>query len=62
VFIVAGFEFDRQSGSHRCYIKDGISRPVVIPTYDEVPVSIINNNLKTAGISRNEYFKLLAQT
>jgi len=33
--------------------------PVVIPTYDEVPVSIIRNNLKTAGISRDEYFKLL---
>ncbi len=27
----------------------------------EVPVSIIRNNLKTAGISRDEYFRLLAQ-
>lgn len=31
----------------------------MIPTYDEVPVSIIRNNLKTAGISREEYFRLL---
>ena len=57
--MTAGFRFARQSGSHRSYVKDGVSRPIVIPTYDEVPVSIIRNNLKTAGISREEYFKLL---
>jgi predicted RNA binding protein YcfA (HicA-like mRNA interferase family) len=59
VFLVAGFRFVRQHGSHRSYAKEGIARPVVIPTYDEIPVSIIRNNLKTAGISRDEYFKLL---
>jgi hypothetical protein len=36
-----------------------VARPIVIPTYDEVPVSIIRNNLKTAGITREEYFVLL---
>lgn len=60
VFLADGFRFARQQGSHRSYVKTGIARPVVIPTYDEVPVSIIRNNLKTAGISRDEYFKLLA--
>jgi len=59
VFLAVGFRFARQEGSHRSYIKPGVSRPVVIPTYDEVPVSIIRNNLKTAGISRDEYFRLL---
>ena len=61
VFLAAGFQFVRQEGSHRSYLKTGIARPVVIPTYDEVPVSIIRNNLKTAGITRDEYFRLLAQ-
>jgi hypothetical protein len=42
-------------------VKAGIARPVVIPTYREVPVFIIRNNLKTAGISRDEYFHLLGQ-
>jgi len=60
VFLAAGFRFARQQGSHRSYVKAGIARPVVIPTYAEVPVSIIRNNLKTAGISRDEYFKLLS--
>jgi len=59
VFLAAGFQFARQEGSHRSYTKPGILRPVVIPTYDEVPVSIIRTNLKTAEISRDEYFRLL---
>jgi predicted RNA binding protein YcfA (HicA-like mRNA interferase family) len=59
IFLASGFKFARQEGSHRSYTKPGISRPLVIPTYDEVPVSIIKNNLKTAGISREEYFRLL---
>jgi predicted RNA binding protein YcfA (HicA-like mRNA interferase family) len=59
VFLAAGFRFARQEGSHRSYVKSGVSRPIVIPTYDEIPVSIIRNNLKTAGISRDEYFRLL---
>ncbi|MFT5366778.1 MAG: putative RNA binding protein YcfA (HicA-like mRNA interferase family) [Candidatus Latescibacterota bacterium] len=59
VFLAAGFRFVRQAGSHRSYVKEGISRPVVIPTYKEIPVSIIRTNMKTAGISRDEYFRLL---
>jgi len=59
VFLSVGFRFVRQKGSHRSYVKQGGIRPVVIPTYKEVPVAIIRNNLKTAGISRDEYFELL---
>ena len=61
VFLAAGFQFARQEGSHRSYTKPGVLRPIVIPTYDEIPVSIIRNNLKTAGISRDEYFRFLEQ-
>ena len=59
VFLAAGFQFARQQGSHRSYLKSGVARPVVIPTYSAVPVFIIRNNLKTAGLSREEYFRLL---
>jgi predicted RNA binding protein YcfA (HicA-like mRNA interferase family) len=59
VFLAAGFKFARQEGSHRSYTKPGVLRPIVIPAYDEVPVSIIRVNLKTAGITREEYFRLL---
>lgn len=59
MFLAAGFIFARHEGSHRSYTKRGVLRPVVIPTYDEVPLFIIRNNLKSAGISRDEYFRLL---
>jgi len=41
------------------YTKLGIPSPVVIPDWTEVPVFIIKNNLRTADISREEYFELL---
>ena len=61
VFLAAGFAFVRQEGSHRSYVKPGVARPVVIPAYKEVPVFIIRGNLKTAGLSRDEYFALRAK-
>jgi predicted RNA binding protein YcfA (HicA-like mRNA interferase family) len=61
VFLKVGFRFARQEGSHRSYIKAGVSRPIVIPMYREIPVSIIKSNLKTAGISREQYFELLGK-
>ena len=41
------------------FVKGGVLRPVVIPKYAAVPVFIIKNNLRTAGISRERYFELL---
>jgi hypothetical protein len=38
-----------------------VNRPVVIPKYAAVPVFIIKNNLRTAGISRDRYFELLEE-
>ena len=57
----AGFRCVRTEGAHFVYVKVGIARPVVIPGWDEVPVFIIKNNLRTAGLSRDEYFTLLSQ-
>ena len=59
VFEMAGFALDRTEGDHFVYVKDGVPRPVIIPDYDEVPVFIIRNNMRTANMSRDEYFALL---
>ncbi len=59
VFEKKGFMFDRQAGDHLVYVRDDVKRPIVIPTYSQVPVFIILNDLKTAGISRKEYLALL---
>ena len=61
IFELEGFVFDRQSGDHLIYVKRGISRAIVIPIYKEVPVFIIKNNMRTAGITRERYFELLAR-
>jgi predicted RNA binding protein YcfA (HicA-like mRNA interferase family) len=59
VFEKAGFQCVRSEGDHFVYTKPGISRPVVIPDWPEVPVFIIKNNLRTANMSREEYFEIL---
>jgi predicted RNA binding protein YcfA (HicA-like mRNA interferase family) len=62
VFKKAGFKLSRHKGSsHRVYTKKGVDRPIIILTYSEVSVTIIANNLKTAGISREKYFELLEE-
>jgi len=59
VFEKAGFECVRSEGDHFVYTKEGVIRPIVIPDWPEVPVFIIKNNLRSAGLSREEYFELL---
>jgi predicted RNA binding protein YcfA (HicA-like mRNA interferase family) len=54
-----GYVLDRQRGDHLIYVKAGTARPLVIPAYSEVPVFIIKNLLRTAGMSRDRYFELL---
>ncbi len=46
---------------HFIYTKKGVARPVVIPNWKEVPVFIVKNNLRTASMSREEYFALLKE-
>ena len=59
VFEKAGFKRVRTEGDHFVYTKQGVLRPVVIPDWKAVPVFIIKNNLRTAGLTREEYFALL---
>jgi len=59
VFKKAGFSIDREEGDHIIMEKHDVKRPIVIPKYDEVGVDIIKANLRTAEISRKEYFELL---
>ena len=54
-----GFTFNRQHGDHLIYTKPGLKRPLVIPMYKAVPVFIIKNLLRTAGMTRERYFELL---
>ena len=59
VFEKDGFQLQQTRGDHLVYTKPGIPRPLVIPMYDQVPVFIIRNNLRSARMSRERYFELL---
>jgi len=59
IFEAEGFVLVRTEGDHMVFTKRGVSRPIVIPKYSAIPVFIIKNNLRTAGISRDRYFELL---
>ena len=59
VFELYGCEYRRKKGSHHILICPGARRAVVIPEYNEIDVEIIKNNMRTAGMTREEYFDLL---
>ena len=59
VFEKKGFVYVRTQGDHLVYQKAGLLRPIIIPKYKEIPEFIILKNLKTAGITRDEYLQLL---
>lgn len=59
VFEKFGWTYQRTKGDHMIFIKKNFVRPIVIPKYKTIPVFIIKNNLRTAKISNEEYFKLL---
>jgi predicted RNA binding protein YcfA (HicA-like mRNA interferase family) len=56
-----GCSLARIEGDHYIFTKEGIFRPIVVPTRKQLPTFIILNNLKTLKISRNDYLKLLKQ-
>jgi predicted RNA binding protein YcfA (HicA-like mRNA interferase family) len=61
VFEAEGFVCVRTESDHIVYVKPGVTRPIVIPKYAAVPIFIIKNNLRSAGMSRERYFELLGK-
>ena len=61
IFERDGFRQVRQEGSHIILKKSGVTRALVVPAYDAVPVFVIRNNMRTAGMTRERFFELLAQ-
>lgn len=55
-FLIAhGCEFAREKGDHRVYWKKGLKRPIIVPRDTSLPAFIILNNLRTLGVTREEY-------
>ena len=60
IFEKFGCHYVRQKGDHLIYHHPDAKRPVVIPRYDEIPVSVIRNKMRTVGMSREQNFQLRA--
>lgn len=54
-----GCRFVRHKGSHRIYWRDDQVRPIVIPTYKQVPEFVIRNILRQLHIDVETYLRIL---
>jgi predicted RNA binding protein YcfA (HicA-like mRNA interferase family) len=61
VFQLYGCEYIRKKGSHHVLRYPNAKRAVVIPKYAEIDADIIKSNMRTVGMTREEYFELLEQ-
>ena len=59
IFEKFGCTYVRKKGSHHILTCPDAKRAIVIPEYNEVDIDIIKNNMRTAGMSREQYFDLL---
>jgi len=57
--LYAGCVFKREKGDHRVYWRADLNRPIILPTYKNLPLFIIRNNLKTLGVTVEEYLEIL---
>lgn len=57
--LYVGCHYERKRGDHRIYWRSDLKRPVVFPEDQEIPVFIIRNNLRTIGITPEEYLDIL---
>ncbi|MBU6321684.1 MAG: type II toxin-antitoxin system HicA family toxin [Patescibacteria group bacterium] len=53
--LAVGCEFKGETGDHRKYKKPGLLRPIIIPREKDLPTFIILNNLRTLGVSKEDF-------
>lgn len=55
-----GLHCVRKKGGHEMWRRDGMTRTVVFQTHvDPVPEIVIRTNMRTLGLSRDEFVRLL---
>ena len=59
IFERLGFKIDRFHGDHVVMNRKGAIRPIVFQAIKDVPVFQIENNLKIAKITKEEYLLVL---
>lgn len=56
-----GCTFKRQKGSHLIYVRDDLVHPIVVPAKKNLSRTVIQSNLKTLGIDRDKYLRILSE-
>ena len=56
-----GCHLVRQRGDHRVWDRSDLIRPVIVRAKKDLPVFEIKSNLRTLGISSQEYLNMLNQ-
>lgn len=60
VLAALGLECVRTKGGHEAWSKPGMLRPVIFQTHvNPVPEFIIRSNLRSLGITREEFLRIL---
>ena len=59
--IYVGCVFVGQKGSHMKYDRSDLRRPIIFPAGKETYPSIIRSNLRTLGISTDEFEEILKE-
>ena len=54
-----GCVYARTKGDHRIYRRSDLTRPIVIPRHDPLSPGMIENNLRTLGITKVEFEKMI---
>ena len=58
-----GLTYVRTKGGHEMWYKEGMLRNVVFQTHEEpVPEDIVKNNIKTIGITKEEFEVVMNST
>ena len=54
-----GCRFVRERGDHRVWDREGLIRPVIVRAKKDLPIMEIKSNLRTLGMSTEEYLAIL---
>jgi predicted RNA binding protein YcfA (HicA-like mRNA interferase family) len=57
--LAVGCRFEREKGDHRIFSRNDVTRPIVFPRDNPLPLFVIRNNLKLLNISWEEFLSIL---
>jgi len=59
IFEQLGFVVARRKGSHIVMKREGALRPIVVPDHAELAIGTLRSNLRTAGITVDDFLAML---